>query len=253
MLAIFKSYFVYSGLPSNITINYNYGSILGIILGMQIITGISLGMYYTGHIDLAFFSVENIMRNIQYGWLLRYLHANGASLFFLFVYLHIARGLYYGSYIYPRNKLWNIGVLIYFLMTGTAFLGKYSLKQNINNNNSINNFKYKKKYINLHLKETQLKIANENRHKSGIYLIYNNINNKFFIGSASTNRINRKFRSHLINKSEGSKLLNRAVLKYDLDNFIFLILEYYPGFVHKEDLKKSHLELLKEKLFILIY
>lgn len=123
MLNIIKSFFIYSGLPSNITINWNYGSILGIILGIQIITGITLGMHYTAHIDLAFLSVEHIMRNVQYGWLIRYLHANGASLFFLFVYLHIARGLYVGSYIYPRNILWNIGVIIYFLMTATGFLG----------------------------------------------------------------------------------------------------------------------------------
>ena len=123
MINIAKSFFVYSGLPSNITINYNYGSILGIILAIQIITGITLGMHYTGNIEYAFLSVENIMRNIQYGWLIRYIHANGASLFFLFVYLHIARGLYYGSYIYPRNKLWNIGVIMYFFMTTIAFLG----------------------------------------------------------------------------------------------------------------------------------
>lgn len=123
MISLFQSYFVYSGLPSNITINWNYGSLLGIILAMQVATGVSLGMHYTAHIDLAFLSVEYIMRNVQYGWLIRYLHSNGASLFFLFVYLHIARGLYAGSYSWPRAKLWNIGVIIYFLMTGTAFLG----------------------------------------------------------------------------------------------------------------------------------
>lgn len=123
MIKLFQSYFIYSGLPSNITINWNYGSLLGIILIIQIITGISLGMHYTPHIDYAFLSIEYIMRNVQYGWLIRYLHSNGASLFFLFVYLHIARGLYQGSYTYPRYKLWNIGVIIYFLMTATAFLG----------------------------------------------------------------------------------------------------------------------------------
>jgi len=131
MIKILKSYFVYSGLPNNITINWNYGSILGILLGIQILSGIFLSMHYTSHIDLAFLSVENIMRNINYGWLVRYLHSNGASLFFLFVYLHIARGLYAGSYFFPRNKLWNIGVIIYILMTATAFLGYLiSQKQN---------------------------------------------------------------------------------------------------------------------------
>lgn len=123
MIALFQSYFIYSGLPSNITINWNYGSLLGIILAMQIVSGVSLGMHYTANIDLAFLSVEYIMRSVQYGWLIRYLHSNGASLFFLFVYLHIARGLYAGSYSWPRAKLWNIGVIIYFLMTATAFLG----------------------------------------------------------------------------------------------------------------------------------
>ncbi len=123
MLTLFKSYFIYSGLPSNISINWNYGSLLGIILAMQIVTGVSLGMHYTAHVDLAFLSIEYIMRSVQYGWLIRYLHSNGASLFFLFVYLHIARGLYAGSYNWPRAKLWNIGVIIYFLMTACAFLG----------------------------------------------------------------------------------------------------------------------------------
>jgi hypothetical protein len=128
-----------------------------------------------------------------------------------------------------------------------AFLGKLNcLKRFLSNDNNLNNnnLKYAKKYDNLYLKETQLQIAKENRHKSGIYLILNNLNDKFYIGSASTNRINRRFRSHLINKSEGSKLLTRAVLKYGLENFTFYILEYYPGFVHKEDLKKAHLNLL---------
>jgi ubiquinol-cytochrome c reductase cytochrome b subunit len=123
MLSLFQSFFLYSGLPSNITINWNYGSLLGLILFIQIVTGISLGMHYTAHINMSYESMEYIMRNVQYGWLIRYLHANGASLFFLFVYLHIARGIYAGSYTYPRYYLWNIGVIIYFLMTATAFLG----------------------------------------------------------------------------------------------------------------------------------
>lgn len=123
MLNLFSSYFIYSGLPSNISYNWNFGSVLGVILVFQIITGVSLGMHYTANIDLSFNIVEHIMRDISYGWLIRYLHANGASLFFLFVYLHIGRSLYAGSYVYPRYKLWNIGVIIYILMMGTAFLG----------------------------------------------------------------------------------------------------------------------------------
>lgn len=123
MIKLFQSYFLYSGLPSNLTINWNYGSLLGLILVIQMLSGIVLGMHYTGNIELAFLSVEYIMRDVQYGWLIRYIHSNGASLFFLFVYLHIARGLYAGSYTYPRYNLWNIGVIIYLLMTATAFLG----------------------------------------------------------------------------------------------------------------------------------
>ena len=123
MLKLFSSYFIYSGLPSNISINWNYGSILGICLGIQIITGVSLGMHYNANILLSFDLVEYIMRDINYGWLIRYLHSNGASLFFLFVYLHMGRGIYAGSYTYPRIKLWNIGVVIYILMMGIAFLG----------------------------------------------------------------------------------------------------------------------------------
>lgn len=120
---VYLSYFVYSGLPSNISYNWNFGSILGIILALQIVTGIILGMHYAANIDIAFLMVEHIMRDIEYGWLIRYLHANGASLFFLFVYLHIGRSIYAGSYIYPRHKLWNIGVVIFLIMMGTAFLG----------------------------------------------------------------------------------------------------------------------------------
>lgn len=115
---LYLSYFVYSGLPSNISYNWNFGSILGIILALQIITGIILGMHYAANIELAFWMVEHIMRDIEYGWLIRYLHSNGASLFFLFVYLHIGRSIYAGSYTYPRHKLWNIGVVIFIIMMG---------------------------------------------------------------------------------------------------------------------------------------
>lgn len=118
MIKLFSSYFIYSGLPSNISINWNFGSILGICLGIQIITGVSLGMHYNANILLSFDIIEYIMRDINNGWLIRYLHSNGASLFFLFVYLHIARALYAGSYTYPRIKLWNIGTVIYILMMG---------------------------------------------------------------------------------------------------------------------------------------
>src|SRR3712207_8683974 len=89
----------------------------------QIVTGVFLAMYYTPNADMAFQSVEHIMRDVNYGWLIRYLHANGASLFFIAVYIHMFRGLYYGSYKAPRELIWIIGVVIYLLMIATAFLG----------------------------------------------------------------------------------------------------------------------------------
>ena len=87
------------------------------------VSGIFLAMHYTPHIDLAFSSVEHIMRDVNHGWLIRYIHANGASMFFIVVYCHIFRGLYYGSYMHPRQLLWCSGVLIFILMMATAFMG----------------------------------------------------------------------------------------------------------------------------------
>ena len=109
--------------PANLSYFWGYGSMAGIFLGLQIVTGILLAMHYTPHVDLAFNSVEHIMRDVNGGWLLRYLHANGASLFFFVVYIHIGRGLYYGSYAAPRHILWIIGVVIIILMMATAFMG----------------------------------------------------------------------------------------------------------------------------------
>ena len=96
--------------PTPININYmwNFGSLAGIFLGVQILTGIFLAMHYTPHVDLAFLSVEHIMRDVNNGWLIRYLHANGASMFFLVVYIHIGRGIYYGSYQKPREFVWMV-------------------------------------------------------------------------------------------------------------------------------------------------
>jgi len=102
---------------------WSFGSAAGICLIIQIVSGIFLAMHYTPHIDLAFNSVEHIMRDVNNGWLIRYLHANGASMFFIVVYSHIFRGLYYGSYIFPRGPLWASGVTIFLLMMATAFMG----------------------------------------------------------------------------------------------------------------------------------
>jgi len=109
--------------PKNLSYLWSMGSIAGIMLVLQIITGVFLAMHYTPHVDYAFDSVENIMRDVNYGWLLRYMHAVGASMFFVVVYIHIARGLYYGSYKGPRELLWQIGVVIFLTMMATAFMG----------------------------------------------------------------------------------------------------------------------------------
>nr|YP_010883680.1 cytochrome b [Simulium jisigouense]WIV81720.1 cytochrome b [Simulium jisigouense] len=107
--------------PSNISIWWNYGSLLGLCLIIQIATGLFLAMHYTADIELAFNSVNHICRDVNYGWLLRTLHANGASFFFICIYLHIGRGIYYGSYLYTPT--WLVGVIILFLVMGAAFMG----------------------------------------------------------------------------------------------------------------------------------
>ncbi len=109
--------------PKNLNYWWTFGGILAVMLVVQIITGIVLVMHYTPHVDMAFNSVEHIMRDVNYGWLLRYMHMNGASMFFIAVYIHMFRGMYYGSYKAPREVLWMIGVIIYLVMMATAFMG----------------------------------------------------------------------------------------------------------------------------------
>jgi ubiquinol-cytochrome c reductase cytochrome b/c1 subunit len=109
--------------PRNLSYWWNFGSLAGIMLVVMIGTGIFLAMQYTPSSDLAFDSVERIMRDVNYGWLMRYAHANGASMFFAIVYIHLFRGLYYGSYKSPRELLWMLGVIILLLMMATAFMG----------------------------------------------------------------------------------------------------------------------------------
>ena len=109
--------------PKNLNYWWTFGGILTFCLIAQIVTGIVLAMHYVAHADLAFESVEHIMRDVNYGWLIRYIHANGSSMFFLAVYIHIFRSLYYGSHKSPREVIWIIGMIIYFLMMMTAFMG----------------------------------------------------------------------------------------------------------------------------------
>ena len=126
LLKLINSYLIDAPQPSNISYLWNFGSLLGLCLVVQIITGVTLAMHYNSGISEAFNSVEHIMRDVNNGWLLRYLHSNTASAFFFLVYLHIGRGLYYGSYKVPRTLVWTIGTVIFILLMAIAFLGYYS-------------------------------------------------------------------------------------------------------------------------------
>jgi group I intron endonuclease len=134
LLRLLNSYIVDSPQPANISYLWNFGSLLGTCLVIQILTGVFLAMHYQPHVDFAFNSVEHIMRDVNAGWILRYTHANVASFFFIFVYAHIARGLYYSSYKSPRILVWSIGVIILILMMAIAFLGYVNSPKWINGN-----------------------------------------------------------------------------------------------------------------------
>jgi ubiquinol-cytochrome c reductase cytochrome b subunit len=123
IVAFADSHIINYPTPVNLNYMWSFGSTAGICLVIQIVTGIFLAMHYTPHIEYAFSSVEHIMRDVNNGWLIRYLHANGASMFFIVTYSHIFRGLYYGSYMNPRGPLWSSGVIIFLLMMATGFMG----------------------------------------------------------------------------------------------------------------------------------
>lgn len=123
LLKLVNSYLIDSPQPSNLSYMWNFGSLLAFCLGIQIVTGVTLAMHYNPSVLEAFNSVEHIMRDVNNGWLIRYLHSNTASAFFFLVYLHIGRGLYYGSYNAPRTLVWTLGTIIFILMVVTAFLG----------------------------------------------------------------------------------------------------------------------------------
>jgi group I intron endonuclease len=149
LLKLVNSYIIDSPQPSNLSYLWNFGSLLAVCLVIQIITGVTLAMHYNPSVLEAFNSIEHIMRDVNNGWLIRYLHSNTASAFFFLVYLHIGRGLYYGSYRSPRTLVWTLGTIIFILMVVTAFLGllhspKWFKFKNKNNNNNDNNNKNKK-------------------------------------------------------------------------------------------------------------
>ena len=123
LLKLVNSYVIDTSQPSNISYLWNFGSLLLVCLVIQVITGVTLAMHYSPNIMEAFNSIEHIMRDVNNGWLIRYLHSNTASAFFFLVYLHIGRGIYYGSYRSPRTLVWIIGTVILIAMMGTGFLG----------------------------------------------------------------------------------------------------------------------------------
>jgi ubiquinol-cytochrome c reductase cytochrome b subunit len=123
LLKLVNQYLIDASQPSNISYLWNFGSLLAICLIIQIITGVTLAMHYNPSVSEAFNSIEHIMRDVNNGWLVRYLHSNTASAFFFLVFLHIGRGMYYGSYRGPRTLVWTIGTVILILMMAIGFLG----------------------------------------------------------------------------------------------------------------------------------
>lgn len=253
LLRIFNSYLIDSPEPANISYLWNFGSLLGMCLIIQILTGSFLAMHYQPHVDFAFSSVEHIMRDVNAGYIIRYCHANVASFFFIFVYAHIGRGLYYGSYRSPRVLLWSIGVIILILMMAIAFLGYEHSPTWFNNNLLILNSMIPSKIVdnfikdknlkpvftfeNLDLPETREKVCKEIKHNSGIYMILNKVTLDYYIGSASTNKMYSRFTKHMIYLT-GSKIVKLAIKKYNLSNFAFLVLEIFPEIVTQKNNKQ---------------
>lgn len=260
-LKLVNAYVIDHSQPSNINYLWNFGSLLGLCLGIQIVTGVTLAMHYNPSIAEAFNSIEHIMRDVNNGWLVRYLHSNTASAFFFLVYLHIGRGFYYASYRAPRTLAWTIGVVILILMMGTAFLGYFNIAQNdyntktittlnnkryfstSRNSDTINNFLKSKNlnpvfiYDNIHEDSVRKNIAKETKGLSGIYMILNKETLSYYIGSASTRKLNSRFTNHLIYLT-GSKIVKNSIKKYGLHNFCFIVLELFPEVVNQENNKK---------------
>lgn len=124
ILSIINHYIIDTPTPNNLSYLWNYGSLLGLCLIIQIISGVTLAMHYTANSELAFISVEHLNRDVNNGWLIRYMHGNTASFFFIFVYIHIAKALYYGSYSSPRILLWSVGVIIFIIMMARELYNK---------------------------------------------------------------------------------------------------------------------------------
>jgi group I intron endonuclease len=257
LLSLVNSYVVDSPQPANLSYMWNFGSLLALCLGIQIVTGVLLAMHYTPNVDLAFISVEHIMRDVNYGWMIRYIHANVASFFFIFVYLHIARGLYYGSYKSPRVLHWSIGVIILVLMMGIAFLGflnsqtwviaidceimnlsltiaPLTASSRLQAILSQHNLSPIAAWENLDSLGVKAAIQKALKPVGGIYIIINLVNGNMYVGSAIVNRMGNRFYKHLFG-GNGSSLVWAAVQKYGLHNFAFVVIESVPTIDTVED------------------
>jgi len=261
LLKLVNMYVIDHSQPSNISYLWNFGSLLAVCLVIQIVTGVTLAMHYNPSVAEAFNSIEHIMRDVNNGWLIRYLHSNTASAFFFLVYLHIGRGLYYASYRAPRTLAWVLGTIILILMMGIGFLGYFNIAQNdyntkaittlnnkryfstSRNSDTINNFLKSKNlnpvfiYDKIDEDSTRKTIAKETKELSGIYMVLNKETLNYYIGSASTGRLNSRFTSHLIYLT-GSKVIKNSVKKYGLHNFCFIVLELFPEVVNQKNNKK---------------
>ena len=247
ILGLVNSYMVDSPQPANISYMWNFGSLLGACLIIQIATGVTLAMHYTPSVDLAFISVEHIMRDVNYGWLIRYLHANVASFFFIFVYAHIGRALYYGSYKAPRTLPWSIGVIMLILMMAIAFLGKQNSQTwfELIQYNTIAYLSISPRCA-AHIARLEIKpvAVFENlqaKHSiyaalksyAGVYIILNLLNGDCYVGSSINGNMGNRFHRHLFALS-GNKHVAAAVIKYGLENFAFIVVETLQGYINNE-------------------
>lgn len=278
MLKLVNSYVIDSPQPSNISFLWNFGSLLAFCLAIQIITGVTLAMHYNASVLEAFNSVEHIMRDVNNGWLIRYLHSNTASAFFFIVYLHIGRGLYYGSYKAPRTLVWTIGTVIFILMIATAFLGYKRSPKWSYSNRLDNNILLKKKRFVLIQKRYSYTISlasnrgNYNSERLDNFLKEKNLDPVFLYQNIDSDITRKTILSDtnglsgiylILNKVtldyyvgsastdrlysrfcnhllyfRGSKVVKHAVRKYKLASFAFLVLELFPEVVTKENNKK---------------
>lgn len=274
LLRLANSYIVDSPQPANLSYMWNFGSLLALCLIIQILSGVFLAMHYTPSVDMAFNSVEHIMRDVNNGWIVRYTHANVASFFFICVYLHVARGLYYGSFKSPRVLVWSIGVIILVLMMAIAFLGLNVSPKCSDATRTVDIFNFlecsvltsirlqailQKHQIkpfavfeNLHIEGAKALAYKFLKPFSGVYLIVNLENGDCYVGSAITGNLHKRLHKHLFGLS-GSKHLGRAVTKYELKNFAFVILETMSGKIDSNrnpillDMENKYIELLKPK------